>query len=75
MWQVISDILKEYGLFPAGIMIGIWLTKWATSEQRKYMELDKKGFSEEKKVLLEVIESQQKRIDKLHKQLPMERKP
>ena len=68
MWQTIIDLAKEYGLFPAGIIVGIWLTKWATSKMLDLMESEKKGLREEKRELHEFIKSQQNRIDKLYKE-------
>jgi len=69
MWETIAEILREYGPFPGGIVVGIWLTKWAVSKQFRYMESDKKQLREENKQLRGFLESQQKRIDSLHEKL------
>lgn len=74
MWETIGKIFIDYGPFPAGIIVGMWLTKWSISQQLKYSEKEKDAIREEKKQALKLIESQQKRIDRLHEKIaPIEK--
>jgi len=59
-------IVAEYGPFPLGIIVGIWLARGAYSQSLRYSEKEKAELREEKRQLRETIEAQQKRIDLLH---------
>jgi prefoldin subunit 5 len=60
------DTIAQYGEFPIGIVIGMFLTKSAYSDTIKYLNEEKKELREEKKELRKTISSQQTRIDTLH---------
>jgi len=72
-WEAFSNFFLKVGPFPAGIIVGIWLTKWAINKQFKYMSEEKVALREEKKVQLEYIKAQETRIDKLHDKLMAEK--
>ena len=72
MWDAVGDFLLKYGPFPSGIVVGMWLTKWAISKQLMYMDKEKMALRNEKKELMEYIKAQEKRIDQLHERLSSE---
>lgn len=73
MWETIGEFISKHGPFPAGIAVGIWLTRWAISQQLKHMAEEKSALRDEKKAQLEYIKAQEARIDKLHDKLTSEK--
>jgi len=69
MWKTILDLAAQYGPFPAGIIIGIYIKQLAYRQTLEYMKEERSAYKDEKKALLELVQSQQVRIDKLHENL------
>jgi prefoldin subunit 5 len=61
-WKTIA----EYGQFPVGIIVGIYLARSAYNKALNYMNEEKRELRNEKKELQGTIEAQQQRIDILH---------
>ena len=69
MFDKMLDIAAQYGPFPVGIVVGMYIMKWAISMQLKSSEKEKGSLRKEKTELLEFVTAQQARIDKLHEKI------
>jgi len=69
MWDKAIEIAAQYGPFPFGIVIGIFINQIAYHKTFAYVREEKKAYDEEKKELMKLIQTQQGRIDKLHETL------
>lgn len=73
MMDKILEVVAQYGPFPVGIMVGIWLSRWANAQLFNLMRRENDALRQEKKELLELIQAKETRIDLLHdKYLPKE---
>lgn len=71
----IFQIVAEYGPFPIGIMVGIWMKKWVVSQLIAQSKHENDGLRKEKQALIELVQAKEDRIDKLHDKLePKNRK-
>ena len=58
--------IKEWGPFPSGIIIGIWLARGAYNKALDLMKNEIEQMRTEKQELRQTIVAQQERIDVLH---------
>ncbi len=66
MIKSIFEIISGYGPFPVGIIIGVWIGKWAVTEQFKYMTREINSLRSRNDDLLKIIDVKEERIMKLH---------
>ncbi|MBF0556088.1 MAG: hypothetical protein HQK96_16305 [Nitrospirae bacterium] len=60
------EIVDQYGPFPVGIFIGIWIKRWSMDKYFKSSEREKGALYNQIKELYVTIKSKDDRIDKLH---------
>lgn len=66
MIKSILEIISGYGPFPVGIIIGIWIGKWAITEQFKYMSREIESLRSRNDDLLKIVYAKENRISILH---------
>ena len=69
MWETIANKVAEYGPFPFGIIVGIYIKELAEKKVYELMKQEREAHKEEKKELTALLKAQQGRIDILHKEL------
>lgn len=69
MWDNVLNLAAQYGPFPIGNIVGIYITNIAFSKVAELTKQKEAAQSESIRHLTELIESQQARIDKLHDEL------
>lgn len=67
--QPIIDAVAQYGPFPVGIIVGMYISRIAHKESIENIKEEKKDLREEKKELLKALENKEERLDTLHRQL------
>jgi hypothetical protein len=69
MWADFLDIVKQYGPFPVGILLGLWIRGLTFREIKKSHLREIRAYDRTNKNLNKMILAQEKRIDKLHKKI------
>lgn len=66
MIKNLLEIISGYGPFPVGIVIGIWIAKWAVDKQFKYMTREIESLKSRNDDLLKLVLAKEDRIAILH---------
>lgn len=75
MWEKIIELASQYGPFPVGIIVGLYIKELAEKRIFELARQEREAHSEEKKELSKLLEAQQARIDKLHLDLYSGKQP
>lgn len=68
-WDKILDLAAQYGPFPVGIVVGMWIKQWGTKLYFQSTEKEKEHLRSQIKDLHDVVKSKDDRISKLHNDL------
>ncbi len=66
MIKTFFDFISQYGPFPAGIVFGVWICRWAIKQQLDYMGSEIDSLRKERDKLTEIIYAKENRIMMLH---------
>jgi hypothetical protein len=66
LFQSFLEIVSQYGPFPVGIVFGVWISRWATKQQFEYMGKEIDALRKEREKIVDIVRSQESRIDILH---------
>jgi hypothetical protein len=66
LWGSIIKQVADYGPFPFGIIVGVWINKWSTSTVIQITKEEKDAIRKEKRELQGIIKAKEDRIDALH---------
>jgi hypothetical protein len=65
----IIEVVANYGPFPFGILVGVWIMKWAYAAQTEYIQRENAALRKEKLDILSLVTEKENRIDMLHDKL------
>ncbi len=69
MWDKALELVAQYGPFPVGILIGMWIKSASMKMYFKSSEKEKDSLRKQGENLHDIIESKNERIEKLHDEI------
>lgn len=69
MIEKFFEFAAEYGPFPGGIIVGVWINRWASSKAFAFLDRELKYAQKERDKLFDTLKNQELRLDKLHDML------